>query len=341
MFPPVGDQPLPSVAAPAPVPLQFFFVWFGRTLPLFAELAIQSVLLHHPKARVTLWATAELETTCRSRLQADARVAVCDIDIDVLLTQAGEAVPGGEALDVARLREIWDTLSAPAARANLVRLLVLWTQGGVYLDTDTFTLQPLYPLLPSGGFCGLEHLLWPKARLRKASWYFWLEGPLLMLARALFSKLPYGFRLQQSLLPRYAVAANNAVLGFAPRHPFIARALSRIARLEREEWSKRFRLGTHLLQETLDATANDPAVAVARLSPQHFYPLGPVISSHYFRDYPNIEEVRAQVFSEHTFVIHWYASVSDLQALDAAYIRSHRGRSLYATLMAPLLERIV
>jgi hypothetical protein len=96
-----------------------------------------------------------------------------------------------------------------------------------------------------------------------------------------------------------------------------------------------------LLQESLDQTAGDPDCSVARLSPTHFYPLGPVISQHYFRDYPDAAQVSSEIVSADTYVIHWYASVSDLQGIDANYIRAHRATSVFAALCAPVLDAVI
>jgi Glycosyltransferase sugar-binding region containing DXD motif len=329
-----------SVTASTSVPGHIWFIWFGRTFPLFAELAVRSALVHNPRAQVSVWHSSELEEEFRARLRNLPRVTPREIAIDALVDRAAEVAHErfGGALDVPKLRRIWKLLSAPAARANVVRLLVLFSEGGVYLDTDTLTLKPFGALLELRGFCGLEHILWPKQKLKLASPYFWLGGPSLMLARAAFGKLAYGYRAQRRVLPYYAQAANNAVLGFAPGHPLIFRALQRMTELDEREWPKRFRLGTHLLQETLAETAGDPAVQVERLPPEYFYPLGPVISQHYFREYADPAAVCAEIVSARTHVIHWYASVSDLKGITAEQIREQRARTVFAALCAPVLD---
>jgi hypothetical protein len=76
-------------------------------------------------------------------------------------------------------------------RADVVRLEVLWRFGGVYVDTDVEPVRPLGPLLQGVEARGASaFIVWSSNRWR-------------------------GRRL-----------VSNAVLGAAPRHPFIARAIA-------------------------------------------------------------------------------------------------------------------
>jgi hypothetical protein len=323
-----------TVSSPT-IPNHLLFVWFGKFLPPFAKIAILSALRHNPEARVSLLHGDSLEGV--ESLTREARLALRPIAIDALLAQAAKISTrgSGSPLDTQRLARIWQALSAPAARSNLVRLLVLYTEGGVYLDTDTITLRSLAPLLDRSAFCGVEHILWPKDKLRASHPHFWLRGPALMGLRYLLAHVPYGFRVQRRLLPWYDVAVNNAVLGFAPGHPVIHRALERVTELDSPQWTKRFRLGTHLLQEVLGEA---DGAAIDLLSPECFYPLGPVTSLHYLRRYPDAAALARELLGARTYVIHWYASVANLAARDERYIREHAAHVIFAHLCRPIVD---
>jgi hypothetical protein len=341
--------PEPSALAPQPIPDHLIFVWFGQTLPDFARMSIRSALRHNPGARVSLFHDDSM-STLRARgedgglgdLAREPRLTLREIDVERSLQRVSEvaaAVPG-PAVDTERLLWVWRALRAPAARSNLVRLLVLFTEGGIYLDTDTLTLRSLSALRSRSAFCGLEHILWPRQALRERRARAWVRGTALTGARFLLGLLPYGYRAHQQLLPWYHRAVNNAVLGFAPAHALLRRALSRITELDAREWTRRFRLGTHLLQEVLHERelAPTPGDDLALLSSEHFYPLGPVISRHYFRSYPDAAAIARELLGEQTFVVHWYASVSNLRPLGDDFVRQRADRVLFAHLCQRVLD---
>jgi mannosyltransferase OCH1-like enzyme len=43
--------------------------------------------------------------------------------------------------------EVYERLRAPAERANILRLELLWREGGVYMDTDFECLRSIEPLI--------------------------------------------------------------------------------------------------------------------------------------------------------------------------------------------------
>lgn len=316
--------------ASAPIPNNLHFVWFGEKLPCFAALALKSARVKNPDATVKLWHDARLRPDARVEALEAAGVHRVRLDVDALLDQA-LAAGAPRALE-----DIWGVLTAPAARSNVVRLLILYLEGGIYLDTDTLTLKNLDALRENSAFCGLEHILWSTPRLNKRRPYYWTLGPLLSGLRLAAAHWKPGYRFHRSQLRWYDRAANNAVLGFAPQHPFLERAFDAMARLPEHEWTRRYRLGTHLLQDTLEsAPANEPEVR--KYPPEYFYPLGPVLSKHYFYERADVARATAELVPETAHVLHWYASVADLAPLDERYIESHRRTSVYAHLCAPLL----
>ena len=99
----------------------------------------------------------------------------------------------------------------------------------------------------------------------------------------------------------------------------------------------RFALGTHLLQRTA-AESLEPDVEV--LPPAAFYPLGPVLAEHWFRQRRSAPPLERLVSPE-TLVVHWYASgrVADLvPRIDEGWIRTHRDRQLFSRLACGVLD---
>ncbi len=323
-----------------PIPPNLLFVWFGARVPLFVELALRSAAAHNPDAQVVLLVSG-LTPDEHARLQVPG-LRVESLDFEALLSAASRRALDvyGRGLDTHRLGHIWRHLRTPAARANLVRLLYLFCHGGVYLDTDTLTLRSFDDLRAYPAFCGQERLLWPKERLDKRSRYFWLDGPALTVARKLLANVPRGYRSQAHLNSYYALAVNNAVLGAAPAHPAFLAALDHACTLPDAELAKPFRLGTHLLQQVFqidDKRDTEPKARVELLPPEYFYPLGPVISNHYFRETSDVDRVVGDIVTPNTHVIHWYASVSNLLTYDATRILAESQTVPFAHLCAPYL----
>jgi len=319
------------VASVEPIPNRLHFIWFGETLPCFAALALKSARAKNPDATLKLWHEAGLRIDARVESLEAAGVERVVLDVDALLAETLRTADAPAALG-----RIWQVLTAPAARSNVVRLLILYLEGGIYLDTDTLTLQNLDTLRQNSAFCGLEHILWSTARLNKRRPYYWTMGPLLSGLRLAAGHWHEGYRFQRAQLRWYDRAANNAVLGFQARHPFLGRAFRAMADLPEQEWTRRYRLGTHLLQELLK-TAPPAEPSVEQYPPEYFYPLGPILSNHYFYERSDVEAVSSRLIPEAAHVLHWYASVADLAPLDESYIRSHRNTSIYAHLCAPFL----
>jgi hypothetical protein len=311
------------------IPQRLHFVWIGKSLPLFAQLAMESALSACAGARLTLWVTDPLDAESCKALPRDARFELSRLDAAALFEGADASLP------IALLERLFATLTQPAARANLARLLLLSRHGGVYLDTDTITVRDLAPLYPLGAFCGLEHVIWPLEKRYGISPYRVIGGPLRGVLRDLCARVPRGERLFHVLGGAYPLAANNAVLGFTAHHPFLRHMLLHVSRLAPEELTRRYRLGTHLLQESLASVGKE--LSVHALSPAHFYPLGPVMSHQYFRRRKHLDADLAHIVTEETYLVHWYASVSELLAYDAERMRRERDLTVFARLCERVL----
>lgn len=318
-------------AAVHPVEPLFHFVWYGEVLPDFALIAIASALRQNPGTSALLWHQPALkQSAALVRLQSQG-LSLRAIDFPALL----ESAAGSEApFDGSKLGRIYQGLKAPAARSNLLRLLVIYLYGGIYLDTDTLTLKKLDSLRALGGFCGQEHVLWPSGRSK-----FRPDFLLLDLLRLGYGRLPGGASLHRQLLRFYSQSANNAVLGLSRGHPFSAECLKAAAHIPEREWMTRYRFGTHLLQQQLAIEGASGARArTTQLPPDYFYPQGPVVSLHYFRKTRSPEQATKQLVFENTHVIHWYASVAQLVGRGSAHIRLNERREVYSHLCAPYLS---
>lgn len=311
------------------IPLHLHFIWIGPELPWFAKLAIGSALRRVPGARVSLWATHDLRHDQHvAALRSDERFELGQLNEQTLFTDAPSVLP------LELLAEQFRNLSEPAARSNIARLLLLTRFGGMYLDTDTTTLRDLSPLCALGGFCGLEHVVWPLS-LQDLPAYRRIGGRVRSALRLACANVPRGERAFAPLSRWYRTAANNAVLGFTQGHRFLLATLQRVAELSPEERSRRYRLGTYLLQEMLAERGERDQVTL--LSPSHFYPLGPVISRQYFQARTDVARAVAAIVKPETYLIHWYASVSELRPYDEARVQSERDRNVFARLACDAL----
>ena len=310
------------------IPRVAHLVWIGRKIAWVYALGAISAARRGGFERVVLHHTDALEADASViELGAEPRVELVPLDALGLVEAAG----GPNLAD--RYRE----LERPSARVNLLRLALLAREGGVYLDTDTVTLESFAELMAAGGvFCGEERLVFPGSagtgvlsRLR--------PGALLRTgARDVMRRLPRGDRLFRRVERVYPTAVNNAVLGAEPGHPFLRALIDRALTLSADERRVRYAFGTHLLQAAV-AEFDGPGLKV--LPPPVFYPLGPEISEHWFRSRrgARLEDVLAP----NTLLAHWYASVRTARyvaAIDRAWVAEHARDRLFAALALRALE---
>jgi hypothetical protein len=108
--------------------------------------------------------------------------------------------------------------------------------------------------------------------------------------------------------------------------------------LPKAERSVRYSLGVHLLQRVV---AEWSGADVHVEPPETFYPLGPEISEHWFRE-QSVGDAN-EVITARTLLVHLYASVRIQQKLarvNAAWVRSHRHSELFSALAAPVLDEL-
>lgn len=313
------------------IPAQAHFVWLGSELLWVHAWAVASAALQGGFAQVVLHHDAELGGSAPFRaLSRVPGVATEKLDVPAELERAG----GAPLVDVYR------ELATPAARSNVLRIALLHGRGGVYLDTDTITVQSLAPLLsPGGAFCGTERIVFPAERATGVLSRLRPAAIARMAARDVLRRLPRGYRFFRHVEAHYPVAANNAVLGAQASHPLLAELLARMRTMAPARRRVRYALGTHLLQAAVaDYRGGDLRV----LPPAAFYPLGPEISEHWFRSQSTAVAL-ADVVGPETFVVHWYASVRTrphVAPLDATFVRAHAEKQLFAALALPTVDAL-
>lgn len=300
------------------------FVWFGAEAPYTHVLALRSAAERGGFERVVLHCADDLSgARWGPAMAAIPGVELRRVDPEAMLA----AIPGRGA----RLVALFRRLEAPAARANMLRAAILWREGGVYLDTDTVTVADLDDLRTSGAFCGEETVVFPgDLRGPLAHGKAWLR----LAARDGFRRMPDGWRGFRRIEPLYARAVNNAVIGAEPEHAFVGHLLDMMLAVPPARQTVRFALGTHLLQ----AAVGRHRRLVRVLPPPVFYPLGPEISAHWFREgrAPDL----AGVLTAETRVVHWYASVRTravVPRIDPGWVAERVDRCLFAALARPFV----
>jgi hypothetical protein len=307
----------------AQIPDRLIFLWFGEDFPVTNLIALRSAI-RKCRPRECLLVVDGTAKEALAPLAGEPGLVVCEAD-----GRWFEGVPEG-----ATLARSFAALRSPAARANLLRLVILWREGGIYLDTDTITVRDLGPLRRHHGFCGSETVCRPADWVARRR----LRTEIAMGGRALVrgacARLPRGDRVFRRLRPLFSRAVNNAVVGARAQNPVLTRALVEISRMPEPARHERFRLGTHLLQSL---TENRSSAEMEVLPDDYFYPLGPEVSRHLFR--PGSAARLSTFVRPTTHVVHWYASLADGLRdgpLDEAWLRRHP-TSAIAALATPYL----
>jgi hypothetical protein len=311
-----------------PIPPQAHLIWLGSRLEALPYLAARSVLDRGGLERVVLhYEDPDLPEHPLARdLAARPGLLLRRVDPAALLAGAPPA-----------LRELDPRLTLPASRSDLLRLLILWKEGGVYLDADTVTLRPLTPLLSDPGFGGLERTALPAALPETRNPLRWAQAGALVAVRALIRKAFFdagkAFQRVEQFFP---LAAGNAVLGAHAGHPVLEHLLDSVAVMRGEEAVRPYRLGPQLLERV---SANRYSQSFRLHPPFAFYPLPRNISAVYVRDDPD-GRLGERPHPE-TYAAHVYVSVLTRQLggpVDAECLARLRGRSLLTRMVEPYLD---
>ena len=305
------------------------FIWFGRDLPWIYGLALRSAAVRGGFDRVVLHSSDNIEHTAGWALVQN----LADVVNQPLRP---ESLIGKLDPEYGGLWPLYQKLRQPAARANLIRAVVLALEGGVYLDTDTVTLASFSRCLNSGVFCGREHIVLPHKVMVSRNPAAWLKAGVLLAARDLMRRMREGYKTFRAVERFYAQVVNNAVLGSEPGHPFMLELLGRMLDMPPREQLVRFALGTHLLEKMVDDYRGE---GLTLHPPRHFYPLAPEISEHWFRIHRPC--TLDDVVTPDTISVHWYASVRTkklIPQIDESYIKRHAKEQLFSALALPFVD---
>jgi hypothetical protein len=308
------------------IPAVAHFIWFGSDLPWVHAVALRSAARRAGLGHIVLHHDSDLSGRPVWRdLRATPGFESRRVDPAATFRAAG--------VDAAELLELYGRLVQPAARANVLRAAILAAEGGVYLDTDTVTVASLAPLCDAQAFCGVERVVFPAAIVQGRALWPKVRAYGMTAVREVVRWFPDGYRRFRRIEHRYPVAPNNAVLACEPGHPFVMQLLDGMLRMPRERQTVRYALGTHLLEQVIEA---GPQPGLRVHPPEVFYPLGPEISEHWFRMRDHVDLQSA--LTPATRVVHWYASVRTkriVPRIDPQYVRQNQQRQLLSALLAP------
>jgi hypothetical protein len=284
------------------IPNRYHFVWFGRDFPFTHALAIRSLARTCAPEAIVLHVSEDLAGAAHFDDVAAEVPVLCQrrLDIDQLLD-------GCEGFDLAALRSAYLDLQERkrwAALSDILRYLILLREGGVYLDFDILAVRDLRPVLQScRGFCGRERILVPAKVFRGRRWTSYLRTSPLDLLRQICSRTTAGIDWWKRIEHLYPAAINGAVLGLEPGHALAREALAAVPALVPALPRRRPAIGPDLLQDLIDGRKRTDMLV---FDAPAFYPLGPTMAVHYFRQTKNVEAVVRKVVTESTYVVHWY-----------------------------------
>ncbi|MCL2284486.1 MAG: hypothetical protein FWC26_14315 [Fibromonadales bacterium] len=261
------------------IPNRIFFIWLGKNFPWSAEIAVKSALYAQKPDEIIIYSDCELVCPYAQCKLID----LAELEID---------------------KELYGKLKSPASKANLLRLAILYKYGGVYLDTDTVFVKPIDDLLRFKGFCGTETVALPRELFNSINPFTYMACGLRFAWRFFCTYCPSGEQIFRKTEGFFSQSANNAVLASEAENPIIAKAFETIKSMPEKERLKRYRLGTHLLQ---NITQNKSSEFMEVLPSSYFYPLGPEVCRHYFLN--GTAKRLNKMLLPSTRIVHWYNSV--------------------------------
>ncbi|MEI9942364.1 MAG: glycosyltransferase [Pseudomonadota bacterium] len=314
------------------IPKTLHFVWLGATFPWLNVLAIVSAAECGGFERIVLHTDCASDVILANPgLRRLALLELRPIDVSAIARVAGR--------EVDRIRNLYDAMTGPAARSDVLRALILAGEGGVYLDLDTVTVASFGPLLGRcAAFVGQERICFPNWTFERPQLAGVVQACLLSAARYVLANAPRGYRVFARMARYYALSVNNAVLGCEAHHPFIEAYVTGMLDIPLDRAARRYAVGPHLLARVCRRFENGEG-SFALLGSGVFYPLPPVISEHWWRS--TRSPALAEVISTDTIVVHWYASVRSKKLaarVDADYVRARQDRQLFSRLAARYLH---
>lgn len=321
------------------IPNTYHFIWLGAPVPYFLALAMQSALLRCKDSRVKLWIDEERRSDpMLEQFNHKPRFETALIDVEQLVENLHDE-PVKKKLKAIFNKAGTKTLHenrkpVERAQSNLLRYLILYQEGGIYLDADTLVTNDLAPLRKkNSGFIGKENSIWAITR-RKNPLHYFIWAPFLELYRMAAILLPFGYRMNNSFRVLCSSSENNAVMGMTPRHHFLKACFAYILTMTDEEIVLPLRLGPFLLQRVAQQYHGHDLDVYPE---PYFYPYGPMISQHFFRERMNAAPVAAYMLKGHNYVIHWGASTKVLKSYTKESILQQPDKSVFSLLASAVI----
>jgi hypothetical protein len=282
------------------IPNRVFFIHLGDNLPWRAGLAILSARQVQKAEETVLYVENEISGEGFDLIKNDSGILLKHLDEENLFSDLG---------DNGICSRLYKILPSLAAKADLLRLALLYKEGGVYLDTDTITVRPWNDLLQYKGFCGKEPLAFPQKLLdfphtKSANPFLYLIAGLRYAYSFLCANIPCGeqvFRLAERF---FNLGASNAILAFEAKNKLLEKAFAAINEMDEKERLWRFRIGPRLFQQL---TKNKSSEDVEVLPPAYFYPVSPNVIRHIFSK--GSAKRLNKIILPQTRVVHWYNGI--------------------------------
>ncbi len=261
------------------------------------RLAVESLLQTNPGARVTIHFQDPPDNADWKALRK--KVEFRPIDLAGWLKELPDSMQA--------VAPVLDKISTGylAGKSNILRYLILFREGGIYLDFDTLTVKNYQPLLNAQAFIGEETVfrydddrvagnfklgIIPTGAAFGISYYVSLwnckylgDGPVLNAVNRLCMRYWSDRKL------------NNAVLGSEAGSKFFAKA---IALVPETNPGIKYALGPILMNRTW---ATEAAEHIRRLGQDYFYSIPPSQTFRFFYG-------PARALPDSAYTIHWCSS---------------------------------
>lgn len=262
------------------IPHHFHLIWIGKRFPFVNRLAVESLRQTNPGARITVHFEDPPDNADWKAL--DKVVELRPLDLPALLG----ALPPSMSAVVPVLSGI--SSGYPAGRSNILRYLILYREGGVYLDFDTLTVKDYSPLLGHPAFIGEESVFKPdddrvagriKPEIVPLGILFGLSYYGSYFNCRHFGDSALGNALNRLCMKGWSIdKLNNAVLGAEAANPFFGRALALVPETDPKI---RYALGPILMNRTWDE-GGAARESMRRLDRSHFYFIPPSQTYRFF-----------------------------------------------------------
>jgi hypothetical protein len=293
------------------IPNRIFFIWLGNNFPWSAGVAVFSALRTQKPEETVVYSDIELQGEGFDLIKGEKGIVFKIIDSSIFKGLGDNGI----------CEKLYNKLKSPASKANLLRLALLYKYGGIYLDTDIVFVKPIDDLLRFKGFCGTESVALPRELFESINPFAYIVCGLRFAWRFFCTYCPSGEQIFRKTEKFFSQSANNAILASEAKNPIIARAFEAINLMKESMRLKRYRLGTHLLE---NITQNRSSEFMEVLPSCYFYPLGPEICRHYFLD-GTAKRLNKMLLPE-TRIVHWYNSVEHRflnEPLSTAWLDKH------------------